>query len=78
MTAHPITLDELARRSRIAATASAERDTAIVELALAGTARADLCAASGLSDDQVRRIERKGGVPARKRGPRGRNTNAAQ
>jgi hypothetical protein len=68
MTTDPPTLKALAERSDRAARAIEERDAMIVALALADVPRADLCEASGLSDDRVRVIERQGDVPPRKRG----------
>lgn len=65
-----ITLDDLADRTAMVTTATERRDTAIVDLALRGVPRAELCRVTGLSDDRVREIERTGGVPPRKRGPR--------
>lgn len=50
--------------------ATAARDAAIVTAAREGMDRAVICKATGLSDGHVRRIERDGGVPPRKRGRR--------
>jgi hypothetical protein len=70
MTTNDPTLDDLAAAAAAIATAIETRDALIVRLALNGKDRPDLCAASGLGDDRVREIERAGGVPPRKRGPR--------
>jgi hypothetical protein len=68
MTAKPPTLNDLAEVTAEAERINERRDALIVQLALLGEPRADLCKASGLSDDRVRVIERAGGVPERRRG----------
>lgn len=61
---------KLTRLTRAIDTAVAARDEAIAIAAAEGMNRADICAATGLSDGHVRRIERAGGVPPRAPGRR--------
>jgi DNA-directed RNA polymerase specialized sigma24 family protein len=68
-----MTPETLTKLTKAINDASATRNAAIVQAALEGMTRADICAATGLSDEQVRRIERAGNVPPRAAGrPRSR------
>jgi len=60
-----MTPGKLAELSKATANAIAARDAAIVAAALGGMSREDIREATGLSDTQLRRIEREGGVPPR-------------
>lgn len=59
---------KLAKLTQAIDAAIAARDAAIVTAANEGMSRADICAATGLSDGHVRRIERAGDVPPRSPG----------
>jgi DNA-directed RNA polymerase specialized sigma24 family protein len=61
---------DLKRLADAAASALAERDAAIVQAALEEVPQADIADATGLTQERVRQIERKGGAPRRKRGRR--------
>lgn len=63
-----MTPERLAAISKSTRNAIAARDAAIVEAALEGMSREDIREATGLSDTQLRRIERYGDVPPRKAG----------
>lgn len=63
-----MTPSKLAELTQAIADAGAARDAAIVTAAMEGMSQLDICAATGLSQVQVRRIERAGGVPRRAAG----------
>lgn len=64
---------ELTRLAEAATEATRARDAAIVTAALDGMPQPDIIAATGLSRDRIRVIERAGGVPPRRRGRPAKN-----
>jgi len=63
-----MTLARLRKLAQAIQDATDARDQAIAAAATEGMDRAEICAATGLSDGHVRRIERAHGVPPRPAG----------